>query len=576
MESLTRRLSIGLVALTLSSVVVPGCGGSDGQASLDILPACDPPAQLTATIASRRQTSVALTWTAPGATSYAVRYAKVPITFSNFDDTTVTKSFAYTGTPAASGVVDTVTVTGLTIEASYYFAVAAKDASGRYTWLQTTGAPTAAHFNVTSLAGTAGATEGFGVTLAGEGDANGDGKADLVVGASNSRQVYLYLGASSFAPLVASVVITGAPTGFGRSVSYIGDVDADGREDLAVADPSHNVLYIYKGRASWPATMTEANADYTVTTDASYTSSSLGSSISRLGDFNGDGIDDFAVGAPNFGGTAYIGRVVVVLGASGFSSFGLPSTTRAIVIDGDPALTRPFFGTRVVGMGHLYSGTGTTLVASAPGIIGIASSNEGHIYSFHGQSGTSGAISIASADATFAGASPNLRVGSALANLGRIFGAVPSVGAGNQNDLTVPSTGTGSVYAFSGASSAIFASQKTYYASAGFNVGVAVVGGGLPGRDLSLSILGDGTPDLVVLPKTGTYLQIVDGSTMASASSVTDALTSPTAVSVAIPSAFGALSPTAVLMSDVDGDSYPDFAISASTSSSPGKVAVYW
>ncbi len=52
--------------------------------------------------------------------------------------------------------------------------------------------------------------------------------------------------------------------------------------------------------------------------------------MARLGDFNGDGVDDFAIGATQFGGATLPGRVVVVLGKVGFASFALPNAANTI------------------------------------------------------------------------------------------------------------------------------------------------------------------------------------------------------------------------------------------------------
>ena len=130
--------------------------------------------------------------------------------------------------------------------------------------------------------------------------------------------------------------------------------------------------------------LTEASADYTITTDSSYASSLFGGVMSRLGDFNGDGIDDFAVGSPNFGTSTFSGRVTIILGSATFSSLALPNTTRAITIDG-PSYDVPQFGTRIVGIGHFYPGAGTTLIASAPGLTGNPTGTEGRIYAFRGR-----------------------------------------------------------------------------------------------------------------------------------------------------------------------------------------------
>ena len=121
-----------------------------------------------------------------------------------------------------------------------------------------------------------------------------------------------------------------------------------------------------------------------ISTDASYASSFFGFSMARLGDFTGDGVDDFAIGARSYGGTG-VGRVVIIPGKlTGFGSVALPDTTNAIIIDGDSTMSRPFFGYSVLGLGHFYSvSSGTTLIVSAAGSsTAAASGSQGHVTHF--------------------------------------------------------------------------------------------------------------------------------------------------------------------------------------------------
>src|SRR5262249_26643520 len=159
-----------------------------------------------------------------------------PITAVNFDDTTVTTAVTYSGSPAAPGSPDGVAAAGLYIETSYFFAVAAVDATGNRSPIAATSTAVKASFPVSLINSPTGTAQVFGATLDGSADVNGDNLSDLVVGTSGDGHAYLYFGAPTFAPTAPAVVFSGAGTSFGSSVRFVGDIDRDGLQDLAIAD----------------------------------------------------------------------------------------------------------------------------------------------------------------------------------------------------------------------------------------------------------------------------------------------------------------------------------------------------
>ena len=552
--------------------------GADGNAPS--------PMNLTATVLVRRQTSFRLAWVAPASNGqrvagYVVRAARVPITDANFDSvTTITQDILYTGTPAAPGTADGVNAQNLYIETDYYFAVAAVDAANARGPIAVTTTPVRATFNATSLTGTNGATEQFGFQFD-AGDADNNGISDLLVGSFTGKRAYLYLNHLNAPAMTATVTFNGDATttaSFGRGVAFIGDIDDDGLEDLAVSDRGTSAhVYIYKGRQTWPATLSNTDASAVITVDTTYDGSIFGSSMARLGDFNGDGVDDFAIGANLFGGTAQPGRVVIVLGKVGFASFALPNAANTIVIDGDPAVTTPQLGYRVLGLGHFYAGTGTTLIASAPGNTVSAAGNEGRLYAFHGQTGSAGAISSATANQITVGPAGNNRIGAVLANLGPIMNALPSAGSGNPVDrVTTPN---GNAYVFSGSATTGPFASKVVVAQTQANLGLsgmALVGGGVSGRDEIFSLIGDATPDLVMLARDSASFVILDGRTVRSTASPIDA-DAKAAVTLPVPAGWGGTGEGGgTLIPDLDGDGYADFAIGNALGGAAGKVIAYW
>jgi hypothetical protein len=543
------------------------------------------PMNLTATVLDRRATSFHLTWTAPSAngqavSGYLVRAAKVPITEANFDDTANTTLDAlYTGTPAAPGSPDQVDFKGLYIETGYYFAVAGLDASNRRGAIAATATAVKATFNTTALAGTNGAMEQFGFQFDGSGDVNGDGKSDLLVGSFAGKRAYLFFGAAGTFSTTPGVFFNGDATttaSFGRGVAQIGDIDNDGRPDIAISDrgtPAH--IYIYKGRDTWPMTMSNTDANYVITVDATYMGSILGASMARLGDFNGDGVDDFALGAPSFG-TMLNGRVVVIFGKTGFANITLPDATNSLVIDADPAVMGAQFGYRIVGIGRFYTvSAGTTMVVSAPGNSGAGS--EGRLYAFHGRAGMAAALVATDADQTVVGPAVMTRIGLTLRNLGPMLNTLPSVGSGNPIDRVT--TTNGNAYLFSGSATSGPLASKVVAAQGGGAAlsGQALIGGGVSGTGQSFSLVGDPTPDLVLVSRDSTIFTIVDGQNVRAATSPFDVTTTKDAITITLPTDWTATAEDgATLLPDINGDGRSDFALSNALGTVAGKVVVYW
>ncbi|MEI8256801.1 MAG: FG-GAP-like repeat-containing protein, partial [Deltaproteobacteria bacterium] len=193
----------------------------------------------------------------------------------------------------------------------------------------------------------------FGASVATADDVNGDGFADLVVGApgvpSGTGSAYVYLGGPAGLGTTASRVLTG-PGGvngqFGVSVSSAGDLNGDGLADLVIGAPGVNIsagmAYVYLAVAG-PSTTPS------LTLPGGGTAGDLfGASVAGAGDTNGDLYADLIVGAPgvNSGtGQAYV--------YNGLSS-GIPTMPSATL--SSPEGTGANFGYQVASASGVIDG----------------------------------------------------------------------------------------------------------------------------------------------------------------------------------------------------------------------------
>ena len=79
-------------------------------------------------------------------------------------------------------------------------------------------------------------------------------------------------------------------------------------------------------------TMMTASGGYLLTADPTFADSQFGAAVSGIGDFDGDGIDDYIIGAPSTGSQTLAGSAIVVLGSSLRGSSTVPHAGDTVLI----------------------------------------------------------------------------------------------------------------------------------------------------------------------------------------------------------------------------------------------------
>jgi len=292
--------------------------------------------------------------------------------------------------------------------------------------------------------------DSFGASVANIGDLNGDGVTDLAVGANGDETggadrgaVYiLFMNSdgtvkSSPAPVKIASGTNGGPTltngdQFGVSVANIGDLNGNGVTDLAVGTylddtggTNRGAVYILFMNSDGTVASSVKIASGTNGGPTLADSDQFGISVANIGDLNGNGVTDLAVGSfgDDTGGTDRGATYILFMNSDGTvaSSVKIASGT-----NGGPTLAdSDQFGFSVANIGDL-NGNGATDLAVGAFADDTSGTNRGAVYILFMNSDGTVASSVKIASGTNGG--PTLadgdQFGASVANIGDFNGNV--------------------------------------------------------------------------------------------------------------------------------------------------------
>jgi len=279
-------------------------------------------------------------------------------------------------------------------------------------------------------------------------------------GGTYSGTAFIFYGSSTFPSSIgaasADVKLVGETEEdyFGYAVAGLGDVNDDGIADVMIGAFSEDTggsatgaVYIFYGASVWPTEIDASNAN--IKLQGEDTDDEFGFSVSG-GDVNDDGISDIIVGARNddTGGNSNQGAAYIFYGSASLSS-SIDALNANVKLIGEAV--GDFFGYSVSAGDVNHDGISDVIVGSTANV-----SNNGAVYIFYGSGGLAASIDASDANVKLTSESDDDRFGISVSAAGDINGD-------GINDLLVGATledaggnpSAGAAYLFHGSSSGI-------------------------------------------------------------------------------------------------------------------------
>lgn len=316
----------------------------------------------------------------------------------------------------------------------------------------------------------------FGHSVATAGDVDGDGYADVIIGApqaGGTGRVYIFLGGPGGLSTTPALTLNGAAgSGYGHAVSTAGDVNSDGFADVIIGAPLAGTASVHLGSGAGTIAIPH------IVIAGPQPGSAFGFAVATAGDVNGSGFSDIIVGAPNFtNGEVGEGAAYAYHG----SDTGLVAT-QAWVREGNFVGAR--FGHSVAGVGDVNGDGYFDAVVGAPNW-SRTSTNQGAFFYFRGSA--SGLVNNAG---TRQEGPVGVQLGYSVAEGGDINGDGYADFIAGAPFLSNGQAGEGRTYVYTGRPLGFVAGGNWEPNSVGNRSGWSVAGGG--------DVDGDGFSDVVV------------------------------------------------------------------------------